>query len=39
MPGKVFQVYGIPERKFIALDKPIEHSESWIRVIVEPVSN
>ena len=39
MPGKVFQVHGIPERKFIALSNPIEHSEGWIRAIVEPVSN
>ena len=37
-PGKVFQVHGIPERKFIALGKLIEHSEGWMRVIVEPVN-
>jgi len=39
MPGKVFQVHGIPERKFIALGNPIEHSEGWMRALVEPVSN
>ncbi|HWR77905.1 MAG TPA: hypothetical protein VN283_11955 [Thiobacillus sp.] len=37
--GKVFQVHGMPERKFIALGNPIEHSEGWIRVIVEPVNS
>ena len=38
-PGKVFQVHGIPERKFISLGKLIEHSEGWMRVIVEPVNS
>ncbi|MFZ3040565.1 MAG: hypothetical protein WA108_02050 [Thiobacillus sp.] len=39
MPGKVFQVHGTPERKFIALGSPIEHSEGWIHVSVEPVNS
>jgi len=37
--GKVFQVHGIPERKFVALGNQIEHSEGWMRVIVEPVNS
>jgi hypothetical protein len=39
MPGKIFQVQGVPEHKFIALGKPIERSEGWIRVIAEAVNN
>jgi hypothetical protein len=39
MPSKAFQVHGIPERKFIALGNSIEHSEGWMRAIVEPVSS
>jgi len=38
MPGKVFQVHGVPERKFIALGSPIEHCEGWMRVTAELVS-
>jgi hypothetical protein len=38
-PGKVLQVHGTPERKFIALGNPLEHSEGWMRVAVEPVSS
>jgi cyclic-di-GMP-binding protein len=38
MPGKVFQVHGVPERKFIALGSPIEHCEGWMRVTAEPVN-
>ena len=38
MPGKVFQVHGTPERKFIALGSPIEHSEGWLHVVAEPVN-
>ena len=39
MPGKVFQIHGAQERKFIALGTPVERSEGWIRVIAEPVNN
>ncbi len=39
MLGKVFQVQGTAERKFIALGNPIERSEGWTRVAVEPVSS
>ena len=39
MPGKVFQIHGAQERKFIALGTPVERSEGWIRVIAEPVGN
>ena len=39
MPGKVFQIHGAPERKFIALGKPIERSEGWIRAIAEAVNS
>ena len=38
-PGKIFQVHGIPERKFISLGKLIEYSEGWMRVIAEPVNS
>lgn len=38
LPGKIFQVHGSPERKFISLAHPIERSEGWIRVAVEPVN-
>ena len=38
--GKVFQVHnGTQERKFIALGNPIERSEGWTRVLVEPVNS
>lgn len=37
MPGKVFEIHGAPERKFIALGNPIERSEGWMRVLAEPV--
>ncbi len=36
MPGKIFQISGIPELEKIALGKPMERSEGWIRVTVEP---
>jgi len=39
MPGKVFQVHGTPEPKFIALGTPIEHSEGWLHVAIEPVKS
>jgi hypothetical protein len=39
MPGKTFQVQGVPELKRIALGKPIDRSEGWIRVMVEPVKD
>lgn len=38
-PGKVLQVHGTPERKFIALGNPLEHSEGWMRVAVDPVNS
>jgi hypothetical protein len=37
-PGKIFKVHGEPERNFVALGNPIEHSEGWMRVITEPVN-
>jgi cyclic-di-GMP-binding protein len=37
--GKVFQIHGTPERKFIALGNPIERSEGWTHVAVEPVNS
>jgi hypothetical protein len=38
-PGRVFQVHGIPEQTFVAVvGNPIERSEGWMRVIVEPVN-
>ncbi len=37
--GKVFQIHGTPERKFIALGNPVERSEGWTRVTVEPVNS
>lgn len=36
-PGKVFEVHGAAERKFIALGNPLEYSEGWMRVVAEPV--
>lgn len=39
IPGKVFKAQGIPGYTFIALGHPIERSEGWIRVAIEPVSN
>ncbi len=38
MPGKIFQVHGSQEPKFVSLGNPIERSEGWIRVAVEAVS-
>ena len=38
MPSQVFQVHGMPERSFIALGNPIEHSKGWMRAIAEPVN-
>jgi len=39
MHGKVFRVQGLAELKLIALGSPIEHSEGWMRVAIEPVSS
>ncbi|MHB1213427.1 MAG: hypothetical protein ACYCY9_00425 [Thiobacillus sp.] len=39
MPGKVFQVHGATERKFISLGSPIEHSEGWLHVVAETVNS
>ena len=36
-PEKVFRVHGIPDRKLIALGSPVERSEGWMRVQVDPV--
>jgi hypothetical protein len=36
MPGKIFQINGVPELKKIVLGKPLERSEGWIRVTVDP---
>ena len=36
--GKICQINGIPDIKLISMGKPIEHSEGWIRVSVEPVN-
>jgi hypothetical protein len=38
-PGKVFQVHGMPERKLIALGDPVERSEGWMRVLIDPVKS
>lgn len=38
MPGKVYKLAGIADQTFIALGNPIERSEGWMRVQVEPVS-
>ncbi len=39
MPGKTFQVHGVPALKRIALGKPIDRSEGWIRVLIDPVDD
>ncbi|HUX32097.1 MAG TPA: hypothetical protein VMV78_15945 [Thiobacillus sp.] len=39
MPGQIFQVHDMPERKFIALGNPIERSIGWMRATSEPVSS
>jgi hypothetical protein len=36
-PGKVFEVRGAKEPKLIALGRPLEHSEGWMRVIADAV--
>lgn len=36
-PNKVCQVHGSPDQKLITFGNPIEHSEGWIRVAVDPV--
>lgn len=36
-PDKVFQVHIGNERKYVALKNPLQRSEGWIRVSVEPV--
>jgi hypothetical protein len=37
-PGKVFEVHGVPERKFITLGNPVERSEGWMRVAATPLN-
>jgi hypothetical protein len=39
MPGRVFQVHGVPGRKLVALGNPIERSEGWMRVRIEPAND
>ncbi len=39
MPGKVFQIDGAPDHEAIALGRPLERSEGWLHVVVEPVSS
>ncbi|MCA1977774.1 MAG: hypothetical protein LDL19_00915 [Thiobacillus sp.] len=39
MPGKVFQINGPQDQRFISLGRPLERSEGWIRVAVDPVNN
>ncbi len=36
-PGKVFRVHGVENVRYIAVGKPIERSEGWMRVVAEPV--
>jgi hypothetical protein len=39
MPGKIFQIHGVPQHAFIALGKPVERSEGWIRVNVDQAND
>lgn len=39
MPGRIFQINGTQSQRFVALGNPIERSEGWIRIAVEPVSS
>jgi hypothetical protein len=36
IPGRAFHIHGEPDVKKISLGKPIDRSEGWIRVAVEP---
>ena len=36
IPGRAFQIHGVSEIRKISLGKPIDRSEGWIRVAVEP---
>ncbi|MDO9385792.1 MAG: hypothetical protein Q7T65_03715 [Thiobacillus sp.] len=36
MPGRKFQIHDASEPKTIALGKPMDRSEGWIRVMIEP---
>lgn len=38
MPGRVFQVQGPQPSRYISLGQPLERSEGWIRVGIEPVA-
>ncbi|ODU12452.1 MAG: hypothetical protein ABS91_01720 [Thiobacillus sp. SCN 64-35] len=38
MPGRVFQVQGPQPSRYISLGQPIERSEGWIRVGIQPVA-
>jgi hypothetical protein len=38
MPDKVFQVHGNGGKSFVALGRPLERSEGWMRVAVKPVT-
>lgn len=37
-PGKVFEIHGSADHQRLALANPIDRSEGWMRVAVEPVS-
>jgi hypothetical protein len=37
-PDKVFQVHGNGGKSFVALGRPLERSEGWMRVAVKPVT-
>jgi hypothetical protein len=37
-PGKVFRLQCAAEHKLIALGSPLERSEGWMRVAIEPIS-
>lgn len=39
MPGRVFQVLGVPGRTLIALGSPLERGEGWVRVTAEPAES
>ena len=39
LPNKVCQVHGGPNQELITLGTPIEHSEGWIRVAIDPISD
>ena len=38
MPGRVFQLQGPQPSRYLSLGQPLERSEGWIRIGVEPVA-